>query len=164
MIIILPVGALTGFNCVSPVLLHCNVLMVSVSNLNQSAERFERRASQAGQDYEQGVSEVSDSEQQQATLDAADAWVDGVQESIANGTFQQGVNNPTDSWQSRALEVGRNRFTQGVQGAGDAWQSGFQPAADALESLNLEPRGAAGSEANRSRMNAVFDTLSELDI
>jgi len=164
MIIILPVGALTGFNCVSPVLLHCNVLMVSVSNLNQSAERFERRASQAGQDYEQGVSEVSDSEQQQATLDAADAWVDGVQESIANGTFQQGVQNPTDSWQNRALEVGRNRFTQGVQGAGTAWRENFQPVADELEALNLEPRGAAGSEANRSRMNAVFDTLSELDI
>jgi len=43
-------------------------LMVDVANLSDSADKFERRAGQAGQDYETGVSSVSDSEQQQATL------------------------------------------------------------------------------------------------
>jgi len=138
--------------------------MVDVANLSNSASKFESRASQAGGAYEDGVSEVSDSEQQQATLDATDAWADGVQEAIANGSFSAGVQSPTQSWQQQSLEVGRQRFTQGVQGAGDAWQSGFQPVADALESLQLQPRGAAGSSANRDRMNQVFDTLSNLNV
>jgi hypothetical protein len=138
--------------------------MVTVTNLNNAASKFERNASQAGGDYEEGVSSVSDSEQQQATLDATQAWADGVQEAINNGSFSSGVQNPTDSWQTRTLEVGRTRFTNGVQDAGNSWQEGFQPVADALEQLQLEPRGAAGSSANRSRMNQVFDELSQLDV
>jgi len=138
--------------------------MVSVRNLNTAAEKFERNAQNAGQSYEEGVNEVSDSEQQQATLDATDAWAQGVQEAISNGSFASGVNSPTQSWQQQSLEVGRQRFTSGVQNAGDAWQSGFQPVADALEGLQLQPRGPAGSGANRERMNTVFDTLSNLDV
>lgn len=138
--------------------------MVQVADLNTSADKFERRASQAGQAYEDGVSAVSSSEQQQATLDATQAWEDGIQEAIADGSFSVGVQNPTQDWQQQALDVGRQRFTSGVQGAGGAWQSGFQPVADALEQLQLQPRGAAGSSANRDRMNQVFDTLSNLTI
>jgi len=134
--------------------------MVQVADLTASASKFERRASQAGQDFEDGVSAVSSQEQQQATLDATDAWATGVQEAINNGSFQAGVQSPAQDWQQRTLDVGRQRFTQGVQGSGDAWRDGFQPVADTLESLSLQPRGARGSGANRERMNAVFDALS----
>jgi len=133
--------------------------MVEVANLSDSASKLERRGSQAGQDYESGVSSVSDSDQQQATLDAADNWEQGVQDAISEGRFQSGVNNPSRSWQSAALEVGSQRFTQGVSNAGDAWTEGFQDFASSLESLNLQPRGPRGSAANFERSRQVGETL-----
>jgi hypothetical protein len=133
--------------------------MVDVPNLGDSADKFEQRASAAGPAYESGVSEVTDSEQQSATLDSADTWEQGVQEAIAEGRFSEGVNNPDASWQTRALEQGSTRFTQGVSDAGGSWQSGFQTYADTLESINLQPRGARGSEANFQRSRTVGEAL-----
>jgi len=133
--------------------------MVDVPNLSNAADKFETRASQAGPAYESGVSEVSDQEQQQATLDSTDTWEQGIQEAIAEGRFQSGVQDPDASWQTRALEQGSQRFTQGVSNAGGSWQSGFQSFADTLESLNLQPRGARGSEANFQRSRAVGEAL-----
>jgi len=133
--------------------------MVEVSDLSSSADKFERRAGSAGQDYEQGVSEVSDSEQQQATLDSADAWEQGIQDAISNGTFESGVQSPNKSWQQASLETGSTRFTQGASQAGDTWQSAFSEFADVLSGLNLQPRGARGSEANFQRSRAVGEAL-----
>jgi len=133
--------------------------MVDVPNLSNSADKFESRASQAGPAYESGVGEVSDSEQQDATLNATDTWEQGIQEAIAEGRFSEGVQNPDASWQTRALEQGSQRFTQGVSNAGDSWQSGFDPFASSLESLTLQPRGARGSEANYQRSRSVGETL-----
>jgi hypothetical protein len=133
--------------------------MVDVSNLNDSASKFEARAAAAGQAYEDGVMDVSDSEQQQATLDAAGNWETGVQDAIAEGRFSAGVQNPNQSWQQAAMETGSSRFTQGASNAGGQWQSGFQPFADALESLSLQPRGARGSPSNFDRARNVGETL-----
>lgn len=134
--------------------------MVDVANLGTSADKFERRGSQAGQAYEEGVSSVSDSEQQAATLDARDNWEQGVQDALNEGRFESGVNNPSSSWQEQALEVGSSRFTQGVSTAGDTWQDEFSEYADTLESLNLQPRGPRGSEANYQRSRAVGEALN----
>jgi hypothetical protein len=135
--------------------------MVDVTDLGDSAEKLERRGSQAGQDFEAGVSRVSSSEQQDATLDARDNWEQGVQEALSEGRFEDGVRNPNKDWQTATLERGSQRFTQGISNAGDAWQTGFAPVAEALEQASLEPRGARGSETNRARMNQIFDVLSD---
>jgi len=135
--------------------------MVDVADLGDSADKFERRASAAGQDYANGVESVTDSEQQEATLEAADEWVTGVQESIQNGTFQSGVRNTPKSWQSQALEVGQNRFTQSAGQSGDVWRQSFEPFANALESLSIPPRGARGSSANFERSREVGERLNE---
>jgi len=105
------------------------------------------------------VSETSDSEQQQATLDAADNWEQGVQKAINEGRFQSGVSNPNKSWQQAALQTGASRFTQGASQAGDTWQQGFSPFASTLESLSLQPRGPRGSAANFERSRAVGEAL-----
>lgn len=134
--------------------------MVQVANLDRSADKFERRASQAGQDYESGVSEVTDSEQQEATINARDNWESGVQQALNEGRFESGVRNPNKSWQQAALERGSTRFTQGASQAGGTWRSGFSTFADTLEGLNLQPRGARGSEANYQRARAVGEALN----
>ena len=133
--------------------------MVQVANLDRSADKFERRASQAGQDYENGVGEVSDSEQQEATLNARDSWEQGVQEAVSEGRFESGVRDPNKSWQEAALERGSTRFTQGASMAGDTWRSSFDTFADTLEGLNLQPRGSRGSEANFQRAREVGEAL-----
>jgi len=133
--------------------------MVQVADLNQSADKFERRAGSAGGDYEDGVSSVSDQEQQQATLDSADSWEQGIQDAISEGRFESGVNNPNKSWQEAALETGSTRFTQSASQSGDVWTAGFEDFASTLESLNLQPRGARGSEANFQRSRQVGEAL-----
>jgi len=130
-------------------------MCVNVANLSDSASKFERRAGQAGQDYESGVESVSDSEQQQATLDSVSSWEQGIQDAISEGRFQSGVNNPNKSWQEAALSVGSSRFTQGASQAGSTWQNGFSDFADTLEGLSLQPRGARGSETNFQRSREV---------
>lgn len=133
--------------------------MVQVADLSTSADKFERRASAAGQDYEAGVSASSDSEQQEATLNAADNWEAGIQDAIAENRFESGVRNPNQSWQTAALEVGSTRFTQGAGRAGDQWRTGFEPFAQTLESLSLQPRGPRGSAANFERSRQVGEAL-----
>jgi|AKVG01.1.fsa_nt_gi hypothetical protein len=135
--------------------------MVNVTDLNTAASKLERRGSQAGQDFETGVQNVSDSEQQNATLESAASWETGVQEAIQEGRFETGVNNPSRSWQETTLEVGSSRFTQGVSQAGDVWQDSFQPFADTLQSLNLQPRGSRGAAANYERSRAVGEALHD---
>lgn len=133
--------------------------MVDVKDLGSSAERFARRAQNAQGDYSEGVENVSDSEQAQATLDAASNWETGVQEAISEGRFAEGVNNPTRSWQETTLEVGPQRFAQGVQRSQQTWQDAFSDFADVLEGLNLQPRGSRGSAANYERSRAVGEAL-----
>jgi hypothetical protein len=136
--------------------------VVSVADLSSSAEKLERRGRNAGQDYATGVESVSDSDQASATLEAVDSWEQGIRDAISEGRFQSGVNNPTQSWQQQALEVGQSRFQEGVGNAGDAWNSGFSPFASELESLSLPPRGPRGSEGNLDRANQVARRLNEV--
>lgn len=133
--------------------------MVNVADLGRSADKFERRAGAAGQDYEDGVSDVSDGEWQDATLDAEDTWSQAVQDAAAEGRFGSGVSNPNKSWQDASLEVGSSRFTQGASQAGGTWQAAFSEFADVLEGISLQPRGPRGSSANFERSRAVGEAL-----
>ncbi len=126
-----------------------------------AADKFSRRGSAAADDYRSGVSNSSDSEWQQAASDATSNWETGVQEAAANNAFQNGVNNPSASWQQRALELGAGRFGPGVSASQDKYATSVQPYFDALESLNLTPRGARGSEQNFQRSREVGQRLLE---
>jgi hypothetical protein len=136
--------------------------MVNVPSTSDAAEKFSRRASQAGQDYQTGVQNSSDQEQQQATLEARERWAQGVQDAISNDSFGRGVQNTTKSWQQEALEVGSSRFTQGAQRAQNEYAESVQPFFDALESLTLSPRGPRGSPENYERSSEVGRRLHEL--
>lgn len=133
--------------------------MVNVADLSRSADKFERRAGAAGQDYQDGVSDVSDSEWADATVAQEDTWSQAVQEAASEGRFSTGVQNTNKSWQTQSLEVGANRFTQGASAAGDIWQAGFSSFADVLENTTLQPRGPRGSSANFERSRAVGEAL-----
>jgi len=133
--------------------------MVNVKDLNSSADKLERRGQQAQQDFTEGVENTTDSEQQEATLNSTDAWEQGIQDALNNGSFESGVRNTSKSWQAQTLENGARRFAEGVGNAGDTWQDSFEEFANELESLSLQPRGARGSTANFERSRAVGEAL-----
>lgn len=133
--------------------------MVRVKDLNTSAEKYERRAGSAGQDYESGVESSSDEEWQSNAEAAEETWEQAIQEAAADGRFSSGVRNPNKSWQEASLETGSRRFTEGASRAGDVWRSGFDEFAGVLEALNLEPRGPRGSSANFERSRRVGEAL-----
>lgn len=136
--------------------------MVNVTSTNRAAEKFSRKAGQAQQDYETGVSESSDSEWQDGTLSAESSWESGIQDAISNGSFSAGVRNTPKSWQAQTTSVGPRRFSEGVQQAQGTYEQAVQPYFQALENLDLAPRGARGDPGNYDRVQQVGQTLHEV--
>lgn len=137
--------------------------MVEIDSGGNIASKWSRNASQAQQDFQTGVEDTQTQEQQQATAQATEAWASGVQEAINNGTFERGVNNPVADWQTRTLELGAQRFSSGVQASESAFQQGFEPYRQAIESLSLSARGPRGDVAtNIERVRQVAEALNNV--
>lgn len=138
--------------------------MVDIVSMSLARDRFERGLSGAGTNYSEGVSRRSDSFWQDQTAAASDAWADGVNEAISNGSFAAGVNNPSRSWSERSEDVGARRLTQDTDGAAEAFAEGFGPFRDAIESASLPPRGRRGDPANFERSSELGQMLHELSL
>jgi hypothetical protein len=136
--------------------------MVEIASSSDISEKWTERASGAQSEFESGVGNTSTSEQQDATLNATAQWEQGVQNSISNGTFQSGVEDPNKDWQDATLEIGGQRFSQGVRASTDAFEQGFEPFRDTIESLTLSARGPRGDVAtNIERVREVATALAD---
>lgn len=118
------------------------------------AAKFAKRAAGAQGDYKDGVSNAGQSWEAGARA-GADNWEQGLNEAIADGRFEKGVQGKAGKYQANATALGPQRYAQGVQQASGAYQTGVQPYLDVLKSLTLPPRGARRSPANMQRANAV---------
>jgi len=107
--------------------------MVEIASTSDISEKWTERASGAQSEFESGVGNTSTSEQQDATLNATAQWEQGVQNSISNGTFQSGVEDPNKDWQDTTLEIGGQRFSQGVRASTDAFEAGFEPFRETID-------------------------------
>lgn len=126
-----------------------------------SGEKWARRTSAAQGDYVQGVQNPRRS-WQQATAAAQDAYEQGIQESIALKSFAKGVSKAGDAkYQKGVVEKGATRFAQGVQASGDAYEQGFAPYAQTMETLNLPARGRRGDPKNYQRSQMVGEALNK---
>jgi len=109
---------------------------MAITVRNGSA-KWKRNTQNAGPDYAAGAANPRRS-WQQATVAAAQAYAQGVQTAIANGTFAKGAQKAGDGkWQARVQGVGVQRFGAGVAASGDAYDQGFAPYAQVLASLVL---------------------------
>lgn len=134
-------------------------MAVKVKDATAAAQKFVTRAGAASQDYTQGVAN-SGNAWQTNTAAAATSYEQGVQQAIANGRFQKGVNPAAQAKLiSRVASVGSTRFSTGVQAAGPSWQAGTQPYLQTIANLNLPPRGPKGSPQNTNRVTAVTEAL-----
>ena len=123
--------------------------------------KWKQRAGQASKDYLNGVQRPRRN-WQEATVEAAESYTAGVQQSLAEGRFAKGVQRAgNQAYIQGVTKKGPARYVEGVNQSGDAYDRGFAPYASALNSLTLTPRGRRGDPANLQRVAEVASTLHE---
>lgn len=126
-----------------------------------ASERWQRRASAAATDYQQGVNNPRRS-WEEATSNSSENWSQGVQQAVANNSFQTGVQRAGNrKWQQAAADKGASRYPQGVAGAQDAYNTGIQPYFQTIESTDLPPRYPRGDERNLERVRTMANALHQ---
>ena len=136
--------------------------MPAVKDLSRSADKWKRRASVAAPDYEAGIDNPRTS-WEESTLKAADSQAKGVQQAIANKSFEKGIKKAGNAkWQQRAKQLGAQRFAEGVAVAEDAYKAGFQPYKEAIERVSLPPKGPKGDPRNYARVAAIGEALRKV--
>jgi hypothetical protein len=98
-------------------------------------------------------------------MDAAEAQKAGVQEALADGRFERGVQNAGDEkWKRKAAQVGSQRFGPGVAAAKDDYARGFGPFASIIEGVTLPPRGPAGDPRNYENVKLIGEALHDAKV
>jgi hypothetical protein len=96
-----------------------------------------------------------------ATAASEDAWKAGVQEAAAKNTFSKGVKTAGDAaYQDGITNKGATRFAEGVSVSGDAYDKGFAPYVQVIESTNLPDRGRRGDPKNYQRVQVLGTALN----
>lgn len=135
--------------------------MAEIKPLEQSADKWSRRASVAGPDYQAGVTGKSALWEAQAKKQEG-AYKEGVTKAAAAGRYGKGVTGQGSKWQDMCMRKGTGRYPEGVNIGEPFWRSGFAPYQDAIKGLPLPPRGPRRSPANLQRVAAVMTTLGNL--
>ncbi|MGQ9778090.1 MAG: hypothetical protein ACUVQ9_12900 [Thermodesulfobacteriota bacterium] len=138
--------------------------MANIKPLEISSDKWVRRASVAGPDYQNGIQ--SPRREWAAAAKAGEAnYKAGVLEAVNRGAYVAGIVAAGDEkWRANSLAKGPSRFAEGVALAKDLWQKGFAPYHAAIASLQLPPRGAKGSPQNLQRVNAIATALRALRV
>ena len=133
--------------------------MAAIKPLDQSADKWTRRAAVAGPDYQAGVA-APRTPWSQAAVAANGTYVAAVTAAANAGAYASGVRAAgEDKWRSAANNKGPQRFAEGVALAVGSWQKGFAPYATAIGSLTLPVRGPVGSPQNLQRVTVVATAL-----
>ena len=133
--------------------------MANIKAIDLSADKWQRRAAVAGEDYRRGV-ESPRTGWEQASSAAAASYQQGVTQAATTGRYAAGVRKAGNAkWSKNAIAKGPSRFAEGVQLAVGEWQAGFGPYQAAIASLTLPPRGPAGSPANLQRVTVIANAL-----
>lgn len=130
--------------------------------LSDLSGKWNRRSATAGPEYEAGVKNPRTSWAQAASA-AKGSYAAGVQQAIQGDRYNKGVTQAGDTrWQSKAIEKGPTRFAQGVSVSQADYEKGFAPYRDAIERIDLPPRGPRGSEQNYARVAPIGKALAAL--
>ena len=133
--------------------------MPAVKSTSTSADKWVRRAGQAGNDYKTGVQNPRKN-WAEATSEASEAQAAGVQQAISEGRFTKGVQKAGNSkWQRKATSVGATRYGPGVAAAKSDYEAGFAPFASVIQGVTLPPRGPKGDPRNYERVQQIGDAL-----
>lgn len=138
--------------------------MAAIKSIDQASDKWVRRASVAGPDYQSGVANPRRSWSEASTA-AEDSYKSGVTQAATQGRYGKGVKAAGEGrWKENAIKKGPGRFAEGVSIAKDEWQKGFAPYHAAIGAIQLPPRGPAGDPKNLQRVAAVATALRQLKI
>ena len=136
--------------------------MAAIKPIDQASDKWVRRASVAGADYQNGVQSPRKS-WAEASSSAEGNYKAGVTAAANAGRYGTGVKAAGDEkWRSNALKKGPGRFAEGVAIGKDEWSKGFAPYHSAISSIALPARGPKGSPQNIQRVSAIATTLRAL--
>lgn len=131
----------------------------SVPAVGRVAEKWSRRAGQAGEDYRMGVEGTTRSWQAAATAGAQN-YRAGVTAAAGAGRYEKGVARAGDArWKRRAVENGSMRYGPGVATAQADFATAIGPVLETIARTDLPPRGPAGSDGNYMRSAAIGRAL-----
>lgn len=139
-------------------------MALKLKSISEITDKWARRASAAGPDYEAGVRSPKQDWGAQAAA-AEPAFEAGIQDAIGRKAFGKGVREAgTEKWQRKTLAVGPARFPTGVTAATGDFSAGFGPFRDAIERIALPPRGRRGDPANIERVRTIADALHGMKV
>jgi hypothetical protein len=135
---------------------------IRMRDIGSLSKKFVTRAGQASGDYAEGV-KGSGGDWEQKTRGAAGTWKQAVTEAAGTDRFERGVSEAgAQKYQSRASTLGAQRYAPGIQASEGEWARGFAPYHQALQGMELGPRGPRGSPANYQISNAVAARLAAI--
>jgi len=138
--------------------------MAGIKSMENSSDKWVRRASVAGPDYQAGVENPKVPWEDAAFKGDANYRI-GVTKAASEGRFAAGVKKAGNAkWKANALKKGPGRFAEGVAIGREEWQKGFAPYHAAIGSIALPPRGPKGDPNNIQRVAAIANTLRALRI
>ena len=135
--------------------------MPVVKPLNVISEKWGRKTAQATPDYAAGVKAPRKS-WQGATLAAVAAQEAGVQEALANKSFEKGVAKTSDAeWQTNAAGKGAQRYGPGAQASKAKYEKNFGPYKAIIEGVAVPPKGPRGAPGNYQATQLIGDALHQ---
>jgi len=133
--------------------------MANIKDSASIAAKWQRRASTAQTEYEEGVRNPR-ADWATETAKAESNFEQGVQSAIQRKAFGKGVRKAgTEKWQRNAIEKGPTRFSSGVSAAVNEYEEGFAPFRATIAALNLPPRGPKGDPKNVQRVAVIAAAL-----
>jgi len=135
--------------------------MAKIKPLDQTRDKWVRRAGSASNEYAEGVKNPR-ADWATATKAAEKSYEAGVQAGIQRKAFSKGVTKTgTEGWQNAAVEKGPARYQQGVAVSSQAYEEGFAPYRQVIANLNLPQRLPKGDPGNINRVSAVAKALHD---
>jgi len=136
--------------------------MAAIKPLDQSSDKWVRRAGAAGPDYLLGIQNPK-KPWASAANEAEPNYKAGVIAAANRGAYGAGIKSAGDEkWRNMALKKGPGRFAEGVAIGKDDWGKGFSPYQSAIAALTLPPRGPKGAVQNIQRVSAIATALRAL--
>jgi hypothetical protein len=133
--------------------------MPPVKSVSAAADKWNRRASVAGPDYEAGI-RAPRVNQNEAAIAADASYKAGVTAAIARDGFVKGLRAAgNEKWVRGAVEKGIPRYPQGVSVSQPVYQAAVSPFLDVIQRTTLPPRKPTGDPGNIERVRAMATAL-----
>lgn len=135
--------------------------MPPVKPMQQITEKWVRQSTASEASYEEGIKNPR-RDWADATAKAEGNYKTAVTKAANEGRFANGVRKAgTAKWQQNAIAKGPARWSQGINLSVDAYEKGFAPFRQVIESVTLPERKEKGNPANIARVAAMAKALHD---